>query len=233
MVNFYHCFLPGIARTLAPLTDALKGGRKGPAAVAWGHADGVSSGQGGAVSGVDPGHPDSTADLSLMVDASETHVGAVLQQRERGSPAWRPLGFLSHKLAAAQTHYSAFDRDLLAIYSGIRCFRYMLEGRQFIVFTDYKPLTFALHKQADRPPAAPLLVHCGVYGRYPASGRVRQSAGLRGRPQHHRRRLQSSSGQRSRRGHRFGRHRRGTGGLYIYTLPLCQLYSKCVADSDQ
>jgi hypothetical protein len=38
-------------------------------------------------------HPDSTADPSLMVDASETHVGAVLQQRERGSPTWRPLEF--------------------------------------------------------------------------------------------------------------------------------------------
>ncbi len=42
-------------------------------------------------------HPDSAADLRLMVDASETHVGAVLQQRERGSPVWRPLGFFSHK----------------------------------------------------------------------------------------------------------------------------------------
>jgi hypothetical protein len=94
-------------------------------------------------------HPDSTADLSLMVDASETHVGVVLQQRERGSPAWLPLGFFSHKLAAAQTRYSAFDRELLAIYSGIRYFRYMLEGQRFIVFTDHKPLTFALHKQAE------------------------------------------------------------------------------------
>jgi hypothetical protein len=25
----------------------------------------------------------------------------------------------------------------------------MLEGRRFIVFTDHKPLTFALHKQAE------------------------------------------------------------------------------------
>jgi hypothetical protein len=74
-------------------------------------------------------HPDSAADLSLMVDASETHVGAVLQQRECGLLAWRPLGFFSHKLAVAETRYSAFDRELLAIYSGIRYFRYMLEGR--------------------------------------------------------------------------------------------------------
>jgi hypothetical protein len=54
-----------------------------------------------------------------------------------------------HKLTAAQTRYSAFDRELLAIYRGIRYFRYMLEGRRLIVFTDHKPLTFALHKQAE------------------------------------------------------------------------------------
>ncbi len=152
MVNFYRRFLPGIARTLAPLTDALKGGRKGPAAVEWSAAMQtafqVAKEALGQVSTLV--HPDSTADLSLMVDASETHLGAALQQRERGSPAWRPLGFFSHKLAAAKTSYSAFDRELLAIYSGIRYFRYMLEGRRFTVFTDHKPLTFALHKQAER-----------------------------------------------------------------------------------
>ena len=32
MINFYRRFLPGIARILVPLTDALKGGQKGPAA---------------------------------------------------------------------------------------------------------------------------------------------------------------------------------------------------------
>ncbi len=57
--------------------------------------------------------------------------------------------FFSQKLAAAQTRYSAFDRELLAIYSGIRYFRYMLEGQRFTVYTDHKPLTFALHKQAE------------------------------------------------------------------------------------
>jgi len=151
MINFYRRFLPGIARTLVPLTDALKGGQKGPAAVIWTppmqaaflaaktalcHASTLV-------------HPDSAAPLSIMVDASATHVGAVLQQRRPGCPGWRPLGFYSHKLAAAQTRYSAFDRELFAVYSGIRYFRYMLEGQRFTVFTDHMLLTFALHKQAE------------------------------------------------------------------------------------
>ncbi len=45
--------------------------------------------------------------------------------------------------------YSAFDRELLACYLGIRHFRYMLEGRHFTIFTDHKPLTFALKRSSD------------------------------------------------------------------------------------
>jgi hypothetical protein len=95
MVNFYRRFLPGIACTLAPLTDALKGGRKGPAAVEWSTAmqTAFQAAKEALCQASTLVHPDSTADLSLMVDTSETHEGAVLQQRERGSPAWQPLGF--------------------------------------------------------------------------------------------------------------------------------------------
>jgi RNase H-like domain found in reverse transcriptase len=51
-----------------------------------------------------------------------------------------PLGFFFQKLSAAKTHYSAFNRELLAVYSGILHFRHMLEGRNFTIFTDHMPL---------------------------------------------------------------------------------------------
>jgi hypothetical protein len=54
--------------------------------------------------------------------------------------------FFSKKLEPAQTRYSALDRELWACFSDIRHFRHMLEGRQFILFTDYKPLTQALFR---------------------------------------------------------------------------------------
>jgi hypothetical protein len=57
---------------------------------------------------------------------------------------WQPLGFFSKKLEAAQQKYSAFDRELFACYSGIRHFRYLLDGRRFAIFTDHKLLTYAL-----------------------------------------------------------------------------------------
>ena len=50
----------------------------------------------------------------------------------------------------AETRYSTFDRELLAIYLAIRHFRHFLKGREFHVLTDHKPLTFALQARPDR-----------------------------------------------------------------------------------
>jgi hypothetical protein len=62
-------------------------------------------------------HPTVGAELSVVVDASATHVGACLQQRLPGKKAWQPLGFFSKKLEAAQQKYSAFDRELFACFA--------------------------------------------------------------------------------------------------------------------
>lgn len=72
---------------------------------------------------------------SLAVDASDLAVGGVLQQLHEGE--WRPLAFFSRRLKPPETRYSTFGRELLAIYLGIRHFRYFLEGRDFCRF--YRP----------------------------------------------------------------------------------------------
>jgi hypothetical protein len=94
-------------------------------------------------------HPLPGASLSLAVDASATHVGAGLHQRRQGSAVWELLGFFSKKLEAAQTRYSVFNRELLACVTSIRHFRYMLEGRLFVLLIDHKPLTFALGRISE------------------------------------------------------------------------------------
>lgn len=71
-------------------------------------------------------------------------MGAVLQQQE-GS-VWKPLGYFSKRLSEAQRKYSSYDRELLAIYLAIAHFRYMVEGRDFVVYTDHTPLTFVFSK---------------------------------------------------------------------------------------
>jgi hypothetical protein len=72
-----------------------------------------------------------------------------LQQQLPGQKDWQPLGFFSKKLEAAQQKYSAFDRELFACYSRIQHFRYMLDGRWFAIFTDQKPLAYALARVSD------------------------------------------------------------------------------------
>ena len=151
LINFYRRFLPGLAATLKPLTDALQGAKKGADAVPWtpDKAAAFSAAKGALAAATRLAHPLQSAVVSLAVDASASHVGACLQQRSPRSAAWQPLGFYSKKLDTAQVKYSAFDRELLACYLGIRHFRHLLEGRQFVIYTDHKPLTHALARTTD------------------------------------------------------------------------------------
>ncbi len=71
--------------------------------------------KGALVAAVPLAHPAPNAVLSLAMDASNTHVGNVLQQLAEGS--WQPLAFYSKKLSGAGTQYSTFDRELLAAFS--------------------------------------------------------------------------------------------------------------------
>ncbi|GFO30143.1 transposon ty3-g Gag-Pol polyprotein [Plakobranchus ocellatus] len=95
-------------------------------------------------------HPLPDAPTSLTVDASSTAVGAQLEQRQ--GQYWVPLAFFSRKLSDAEKKYSAFDRELLESYSAFKHFRHILEGRPFTLYTDHKPLTFALSSETDRSP---------------------------------------------------------------------------------
>jgi hypothetical protein len=151
LINFSRRFLPGLAATLKLLTDALQGSKKGGDAVPWTtDKEAVFTAAKRALAAATRlAHPHQAAVISLAMDASATHVGACLQQRPPGTAAWQPLGFYSKKLDAARVKYSAFDRDLLVCYLGIRHFRHLLEGRQFVLYTDHKPLTHALARTTD------------------------------------------------------------------------------------
>ncbi len=50
---------------------------------------------------------------------------------------------------STQLKYSAFDRELLAAFLSLSSFRYLLDGQQFLILTDHKPLTHALHRTSD------------------------------------------------------------------------------------
>jgi hypothetical protein len=151
MLNFYRRFLPQAAGTQAPLHDVLSGPRvKGSHPIAWTPElhkafDGCKASLSRATL---LAHPEPTAQLALVTDASISAMGAVLKQRVDNT--WQPLAFFSKKLNLVQQKYSAYDRELLAVYEAVKHFRHMLEARHFIIFTDHKPITYPFQQNPDR-----------------------------------------------------------------------------------
>jgi hypothetical protein len=72
------------------------------------------------------------------------HVGVALQQQV--GQHCRLLGFFSKKLSKTEVNYSTFDRELLAAVSGIKHLCSRLEGHPFQLWTNHKPLIFALNR---------------------------------------------------------------------------------------
>jgi hypothetical protein len=141
MVNFYRRFTPGIAAVLEPLTTALTGGKK---TLEWSAAldNTFERSKQDLAAAVPLAHPAPNAAIALAMDASDTHIGGALQQQIQGS--WQPLGFFSHKLQPAESKYLTFGLELLAAVAAIRHFRHILEGHDFQLWTDHRPLVIAL-----------------------------------------------------------------------------------------
>uniref|UniRef100_A0A5S6Q1K7 RNA-directed DNA polymerase n=1 Tax=Trichuris muris TaxID=70415 RepID=A0A5S6Q1K7_TRIMR len=148
-INFYRRFIPHVASTLAPL-ERLLSSRFGSkrfslpeeARRAFHNAK-EQLAQATLLT-----HPHEGAPLSLVVDASDIAAGAALQQRIEDK--WVPLAFFSRRFQARETRYSAFGRELLATYLAVRHFRHWLEGRNFFILTDHKPLVYAIRHASSR-----------------------------------------------------------------------------------
>ena len=111
MLNFYRRFLPHAASSQAPLHEVLSGPKvKGSHPVTW--TDALVAAFNECKASLSRAallaHPDPTAPLALVTDASTTAMGAVLQQLVQD--VWQPLAFFSRKLSPAQQKYSAYDR---------------------------------------------------------------------------------------------------------------------------
>jgi Reverse transcriptase (RNA-dependent DNA polymerase)/RNase H-like domain found in reverse transcriptase len=119
LINFYRRFLPGIAATLLLLTDALHGSPRHLTVMAEMTAA-LAAAKDALAATTGLAHPLPHAQLALVTDASDSHVGGALQQRE--GAAWRPLLFFSQKLMPTQSRYSTFDRELTAVFSALQNF---------------------------------------------------------------------------------------------------------------
>lgn len=147
MVNFYRNHLPNAAEYLKIL-DSFTGNAKknDKTLIRWTpDADqAFSECKNKLMEAVTLSYPSIDAPYALFADASNSCVGAVLQQYIDGQ--WHPLGYFSRKLNETQKKYSTYDRELLAIFLAMEHFRCLFEGKELIIFTDHKPLTFAFSK---------------------------------------------------------------------------------------
>ena len=81
---------------------------------------------------------DPSRDLKVVTDASNFATGACLLQLF--DDGWHPLAYFSKTLNDAQKNYSAYDRELLAIYQAVLHWRHYLYGQHFKVITDHATL---------------------------------------------------------------------------------------------
>ncbi len=150
IVNFYRRSIPHSAETQIPLNKYLCGARKkdkrpidlSPEAIA-----AFEKCKSDLANATLMAHPDPDAEIRVCSDASDFAMGASLEQLSDGH--WRPLAFFSRKFTPAQVKYSVYDRELTAAYEAVKHFRYYLEGREFVICTDHKPLIYALAQDID------------------------------------------------------------------------------------
>ena len=150
LVNFYHRFIPNCASILEPINSLLCHPAGKDHQLSWTDAATIAFNtiKEALATTALLTHPKPFAPTCIMTDASDMAVGAVLQQEINGH--WNPIAYFSKKLQPAETRYSTFDRELLAIYLAIKHFRHFVEGRDFHIATDHKPLTFALATASDK-----------------------------------------------------------------------------------
>lgn len=142
MINIYNRFIPNCATILNPLYSMLKPSKKGQSIMlTW--TDGTRQvfciATQALTSATTLSYPTPDAVTEASTDASDTGIGAVLQQLL--GDTWKPISFFSKNLSPDETRYNAIDRELLAIYKAVKHFRYLLEGRQF----HYKPISHSIH----------------------------------------------------------------------------------------
>lgn len=152
MVNYYHRFIPKLSEYLIPLyaLDAYRKNNRTPFVWSSECEQGFQATKDSLCRATLLHFVNPLLPLELVCDASNVAVGAVLQQKNGQVP--EPLMFFSRKLKESQTHYSTYDRELLAIYMAVKHFQYILEGRPFRIITDHKPLEFAFSTISERSP---------------------------------------------------------------------------------
>jgi len=89
------------------------------------------------------GFPDINKEFILDTDASFESIGAVLSQKDDLGRE-RVIAYGSHTMNSHEKGYCVTRKELLAIYYFCNHFKHYLYGKQFLLRTDHKAITFML-----------------------------------------------------------------------------------------
>ncbi|CAH8650574.1 unnamed protein product [Schistosoma curassoni] len=143
LVSFYRRFIPKCTLRVKPLTDQLRGNARST------NLDDRARKASSTVEELTTmlAHQDTEALISIAVEPSDSAIEGVLQQWVNNS--CQPLAFFSRRLLDTESRYSTFGRELLAIYCVVRHSQHNIEGREFTLFTDHKPLSLSLSSSSE------------------------------------------------------------------------------------
>lgn len=140
-MGYYRKFIKDFAKIAKPLTQQLRKGEKIT------HTPEFVSAFTRCKNILTSSHvlqrPDFTKKFVLTTDASNYALGAVLSQGPIGKD--KPIAFASRTLTKSEENYSTIEKELLAIDWACTYFKPYLFGRKFTLYTDHKPLTYALN----------------------------------------------------------------------------------------
>lgn len=136
-INFHHKFIPHGAITLDPLHNLLRKDVK----FIWSEECQKSFDQIKSLLCSEPVLKifDSEVPIEIYTDASIKGVGAVLKQRDENGDS-KPVAYFSKKLTEAQKKKRAIYLECLAIKEAVKYWQHWLMGKEFVVYSDHKPL---------------------------------------------------------------------------------------------
>ena len=172
LIHFFHKHIKNAAEVMGPLHDLLRGYKKLKKAIKIDQNDpslikSFNDTKAALINSTTLAYPSVTAEIALCTDASDSHIGAVLQQRENDQEGWQPLGFFSKKCSPRERGQSIFYRELLAIYKSLKYFQFMITGNKFTIYTDHAAICAALksNKPRDNAQEVRMLGYVGSWQR--------------------------------------------------------------------
>ncbi|CDJ30653.1 uncharacterized protein EMH_0006960 [Eimeria mitis] len=139
LASYYRNFIPGFARIAAPLTDLLKKEKQ----FIWTENEDEAARRliGHLTSSPVLALPDFDKPFFLTTDASDAAVGVMLSHQAIGSKKHQIIACYSHRFTEREQKYPVREKELYAVWWGVKKCRHYLYGRHFTVQTDHQSLT--------------------------------------------------------------------------------------------